>query len=192
MSNDVGKQEILVDRARYMAQNSLFGGQKRETLSDGAWDCAIGELVGLRFQISKRRAAEVDSNTDSATRSGAADMPSFDDYFSGGTDAESGTAAAASDIVSVDKEIEATVWLCDKYPLSRQDINTVMDIIAPVSTDLARVKDIFALPMPAGFPVRLEIPVMPAIKASVTFTKFELGSCDDSLFQIPLDFRQRM
>ena len=193
MSNEVGKQEILVDRARYMAQNSLFGGQKRESLCGGAWDCAIGELVGLRFQISRRRAAETDSRAESAARAGAGDMPTFDDYFSGTGVAESGAAAAAeSDIVSVDKEIEATVWLCDQFPLSRQDINTVMDIIAPVSADLARVKDIFALPMPVGFPVRLEIPVMPAIKASVAFTKFELVSCDESLFRIPADFRQRM
>ena len=116
----------------------------------------------------------------------------MDEYFN-----EAGAQAAAasersSDVVSIDREIEAGVWLCEQYPLSRESIATIFDIVAPASPDLARVKQIFTTPMPPGFPVRLEIPVMPAVTACVAFTVFRQETCDASLFEIPAAFRQRM
>jgi hypothetical protein len=179
MNNDVGKSEIMVDRAQYRPKNGLFGGQKEERIAD-QWDCKLGEIAGLRFQIANK-ADSADSKAEKA-------IPSFDEYF----DRNVSASDEAKDIVSIDREIEATVWLTDQFPLARESITTIMDIVGPASPDLARVKQIFQTAMPPGFPIRLEVPVMPAITACVVFSTFRQEQCDDSMFLIPAHFRQRL
>ena len=51
--------------------------------------------------------------------------------------------------------------------------------------------------LPPGFPVKLDIPVLPTVSARVTFQDFGWrngasggGTLDDSLFAVPPDFKE--
>lgn len=89
------------------------------------------------------------------------------------------------------KPINASLWMSDEFPLPMESLMHILEIIAPASTDIAKLKDILAVKLPPGFPVKLLIPVMPAVSAAVTFSKFEKMSADDELFELPPDFETR-
>ena len=106
----------------------------------------------------------------------------------------------------VDKQVNAALWLSKDFPLSREAINLVLgfnkyslslfilELVSPASADMAKINQIFSLNLPAGFPVKLEIPVLPAVTACVTFVKIELvkDKLDESFFAVPKGFQQRM
>jgi len=66
----------------------------------------------------------------------------------------------------------------------------VLEVVAPFK-HFSKLKDFVAMKLPAGFPVRIEIPVFPTITARVTFRDFK--TCDKipaSMFFIPRDYKE--
>ncbi|KYN27388.1 Ankyrin repeat domain-containing protein 13B [Trachymyrmex cornetzi] len=64
----------------------------------------------------------------------------------------------------------ATLWLSEDYPLSLQEqIMPIVDLMAISSSHFAKLKDFIQMQLPAGFPVKIEIPLFHILNARITF-----------------------
>lgn len=97
---------------------------------------------------------------------------SVEEYF----EPDLGVAASAVDvgrpreIASKVQRFRATLWLSEAYPLSLQEqVMPVVDLMAISSTHFAKLRDFVRLQLPAGFPVKVEIPLFHVLNARVTF-----------------------
>lgn len=68
------------------------------------------------------------------------------------------------------QKFRANLWLCEDYPLSLpQQILPIVDLMSINSTHFARLRDFITLQLPAGFPVKIEIPLFHVLNARITF-----------------------
>ncbi|XP_049787191.1 ankyrin repeat domain-containing protein 13D isoform X1 [Schistocerca cancellata] len=68
------------------------------------------------------------------------------------------------------QKFKATLWLCEDYPLSLQEqIMPIVDLMAISSSHFAKLKDFIQMQLPAGFPVKIEIPLFHVLNARITF-----------------------
>lgn len=66
----------------------------------------------------------------------------------------------------------------------------VLEVIAPFK-HLAKLRDFVALKLPSGFPVKIDIPILPTVSAKITFQKFEFrDNIAAELFEIPLNYSE--
>ncbi|CAB4007024.1 Hypothetical predicted protein [Paramuricea clavata] len=88
------------------------------------------------------------------------------------------------------KTIKATVAMNEDFPLKLEPLLNVLEVIAPFK-HFDKLKEFVSMKLPPGFPVRVEIPVLPTIVARVTFQKFEPDmSIPDSRYFIPRDYKE--
>lgn len=68
------------------------------------------------------------------------------------------------------QKFKATLWLSENYPLSLQEqIMPIVDLMAISSSHFAKLKDFIQMQLPAGFPVKIEIPLFHVLNARITF-----------------------
>ncbi|XP_063364212.1 ankyrin repeat domain-containing protein 13D [Cydia amplana] len=69
------------------------------------------------------------------------------------------------------QKFRATLWLCEDYPLELQEqIMPILDLMASMSSPhFAKLKDFIQMQLPAGFPVKIEIPLFHVLNARITF-----------------------
>ncbi|KHJ87235.1 hypothetical protein OESDEN_12995 [Oesophagostomum dentatum] len=103
---------------------------------------------------------------------------------------------------------KATLWLAEDFPLSFQEqVMPIVDLMAANSAHFARLHNFIRMQLPAGFPVRIEIPLFHVVSAKITFgqinepgpfvTPLETTSnfkvtavaIEDDLFNIPASYR---
>ncbi|KAJ1364901.1 hypothetical protein KIN20_025092 [Parelaphostrongylus tenuis] len=64
---------------------------------------------------------------------------------------------------------KATLWLAEDYPLSFQEqLMPIVDLMAANSAHFARLHKFIRMQLPAGFPVRIEIPLFHVVSAKIT------------------------
>nr|XP_034831871.1 ankyrin repeat domain-containing protein 13D [Maniola hyperantus] len=75
------------------------------------------------------------------------------------------------DIATKVQKFRATLWLCEDYPLELQEqIMPILDLMASISSPhFAKLKDFIQMQLPAGFPVKIEIPLFHVLNARITF-----------------------
>ncbi|KAL4003134.1 GPCR-chaperone family protein [Acanthocheilonema viteae] len=98
---------------------------------------------------------------------------------------------------------KATLWLCDHYPLDLQDqVLPIIDLMAVNNAHFARLKNFIQLQLPAGFPVKIEIPLFHVVSARITFSAVNIPGphvsynvssneieIDPATFEIPQYYR---
>uniref|UniRef100_A0A915CYK9 Ankyrin repeat domain-containing protein 13C n=1 Tax=Ditylenchus dipsaci TaxID=166011 RepID=A0A915CYK9_9BILA len=70
------------------------------------------------------------------------------------------------------KEFKAVVAMSQDFPLPVTVLLDILEIVSPFK-HIGKLKDFCNARLPPGFPVKLEIPLLPTISAKVTFQKFE-------------------
>ncbi|CAH0563655.1 unnamed protein product [Brassicogethes aeneus] len=107
------------------------------------------------------------------------------------------------------QKFRANLWLCEKYPLSLpEQILPIVDLMAISSSHFAKLKDFIQMQLPAGFPVKIEIPLFHVLNARITFGNIFAIDCevpkvarlqeedrltcvlDETLFQCPAGYTQ--
>jgi len=87
------------------------------------------------------------------------------------------------------KQFKATVAMSEDFPMKVDMLLAVLEVIAPQFKHFNKLRDFVKLKLPPGFPIQVNIPVLPTVSAKVTFTDFswmENGVIlPDSKFQIP-------
>ena len=87
------------------------------------------------------------------------------------------------------KKYSATVWMCDSFPLSTATVVDLLEMAAPQHRHVRKFKNFIANRMPAGFPIKIHMPVFPTISATITFVDYSAGNVDPSKFQIPAGYK---
>eukprot|EP00004_Rigifila_ramosa_P012703 TRINITY_DN2771_c0_g1_i1.p1 TRINITY_DN2771_c0_g1~~TRINITY_DN2771_c0_g1_i1.p1 ORF type:complete len:436 (+),score=107.52 TRINITY_DN2771_c0_g1_i1:1635-2942(+) len=91
----------------------------------------------------------------------------------------------------VRKQLTAKVWMTNDFPLSLQQLQPLLEAMAPTSNHFQKLQTFLTTKLPAGFPVKVEIPVVPAVmKAIVSFPEFQWTEVAERVMTIPSDVRQ--
>lgn len=84
------------------------------------------------------------------------------------------------------KAFKATVAMSEEFPLTVDMLLNILEIIAPQFKHFQKLRDFVEMKLPPGFPVKVDIPVLPTVSARVTFQDFAWDDkLEDSLFEIP-------
>lgn len=88
----------------------------------------------------------------------------------------------------VENAFKASVAISQDFPMSKSDLFELLSII-PLK-HFKKMQEFIELKLPDGFPVRLDIPLLPFLSARITFSEFAFidGPVDESLFSIPSDY----
>ncbi|VDD90155.1 unnamed protein product [Enterobius vermicularis] len=88
------------------------------------------------------------------------------------------------------KNFNAFVAMSDEFPLRVDVLLDILEVVAPFK-HLSKLRDFCQLRMPPGFPVKIEIPLLPTITAKVTFQKFAFrNDLTSQMFQVPSYYRE--
>jgi len=89
------------------------------------------------------------------------------------------------------KQFKATIAMSEDFPLDVEMLLAVLEVIAPQFRHFNKLRDFVSQKLPPGFPIQVNIPVLPTVSAKVTFTDFKWrDDLGDELFTIPDDFRE--
>eukprot|EP01006_Ploeotia_vitrea_P038008 TRINITY_DN66192_c8_g1_i2.p1 TRINITY_DN66192_c8_g1~~TRINITY_DN66192_c8_g1_i2.p1 ORF type:complete len:445 (+),score=253.03 TRINITY_DN66192_c8_g1_i2:159-1337(+) len=152
-------------------------------------DAADGDAAAAKQQSGNKKKKNNNNNKDN--NSSATSLTNDDGEAKKKDDGDDDDDDVSNDpAFTMDRNVvSASVWMADKFPLSCDDLMTIVEIISPASSDIAQLRDILAVQLPAGFPIKLVIPLLPMVSASVTFSKFEqTDATDAAIFRIPTDY----
>jgi hypothetical protein len=108
---------------------------------------------------------------------------SFDNYLSTGV-----PLGRDREQSEVNKTFKARVWMCDSFPLHVNDLVRIVTVLAPHHKHLETLRSFIAERLPPGFPVRVQMPVFPTVKATIDFVNYEEAPQDESLFEVPVGY----
>ncbi|GBN40890.1 Ankyrin repeat domain-containing protein 13D [Araneus ventricosus] len=93
-----------------------------------------------------------------------------EEYFDPEVDLDGRDIGRPREISTKVQKFKANLWLCENYPLSLpEQILPIVDLMAISSTHFAKLRDFITLQLPAGFPVKIEIPLFHVLNARITF-----------------------
>ncbi|VDO30567.1 unnamed protein product [Brugia timori] len=88
------------------------------------------------------------------------------------------------------KKFKALVAMAEDFPLSVDVLLDILEIVAPFK-HFDKLRCFCKMKMPPGFPVRIEIPILPTISAKVTFQKFMFrNDLTPKIFKIPKSYQE--
>lgn len=88
------------------------------------------------------------------------------------------------------KNFKALIAMSEEFPLSVDVLLDVLEIVAPFK-HLNKLRRFCEARLPPGFPVRVEIPLLPTISAKVTFQKFVFrDDLSPKMFRVPHSYRE--
>ncbi|XP_013885663.1 ankyrin repeat domain-containing protein 13C [Austrofundulus limnaeus] len=87
------------------------------------------------------------------------------------------------------KNFKATVAMSQDFPLGIESLLNVLEVVAPFK-HFNKLREFVQMKLPPGFPVKLDIPVFPTITATVTFQEFRYDEFEESLFDIPAEYKE--
>ncbi|XP_046144166.1 ankyrin repeat domain-containing protein 13D isoform X1 [Osmia bicornis bicornis] len=93
-----------------------------------------------------------------------------EEYFDPDLDLNGRDIGRPKEVNTKIQKFKATLWLSEEYPLSLQEqIIPIVDLMAISSSHFAKLKDFIQMQLPAGFPVKIEIPLFHILNARITF-----------------------
>lgn len=85
---------------------------------------------------------------------------------------------------------KATLAMSEDFPLSVDSLLNVLEVIAPFK-HFNKLRDFVQMKLPVGFPVKIDIPILPTVTARITFQDFQFSiGIPDSYFEIPADYQE--
>lgn len=88
------------------------------------------------------------------------------------------------------KYFHSYIFKCQDFPLSKAMLLDVLEVVAPVK-HFSKLREFVEMKLPPGFPVKVDIPILPTITTRVNFQDFEFrNNMDNMLFQIPKDYTE--
>ncbi|BFZ19103.1 hypothetical protein BsWGS_22142 [Bradybaena similaris] len=77
------------------------------------------------------------------------------------------------------QKFKASLWLCEGYPLSLQEqVIPIVDLMAQSNAHFAKLRDFITLQLPAGFPIKIEIPLFHVLNARITFGNIQASESE--------------
>ena len=91
------------------------------------------------------------------------------------------------------KQFKATVAMSEDFPMEVEMLLAVLEVIAPQFKHFKKLRNFVQLKLPPGFPILVNIPVLPTVSAKITFTDFQWSSpgdpaLDNARYEIPQSY----
>ncbi|XP_012266181.1 ankyrin repeat domain-containing protein 13C isoform X2 [Athalia rosae] len=86
------------------------------------------------------------------------------------------------------KAFKATVAMSPDFPLT---VNMLLDVLEVIATfkHFSKLRRFVLMKLPPGFPVKIDIPILPTVTAKITFQEFVFrNDIQPELFQVPSDY----
>lgn len=88
------------------------------------------------------------------------------------------------------KAFRATVAMSPNFPLSVSMLLDVLEVIGPFK-HFNKLREFIQIKLPPGFPVKIDIPILPTVTAKITFQDFAFrNDIDPKLFEIPPYYKE--
>lgn len=86
------------------------------------------------------------------------------------------------------KSFKATVAMSPDFPLTVDMLLNVLEVIATFK-HFSKLRQFVLMKLPSGFPVKIDIPILPTVTAKITFQEFVFrNDIQPELFQVPSDY----
>ncbi|KAK6192849.1 hypothetical protein SNE40_004249 [Patella caerulea] len=93
-----------------------------------------------------------------------------EEYFNKHISLEDRDIGRPMELSTKTQKFKATLSLCETFPLSLQEqVVPIIDLMAASNAHFKKLKDFITLQLPAGFPVKIEIPLFHVLNARITF-----------------------
>eukprot|EP00127_Corallochytrium_limacisporum_P003995 Clim_evm44s156 gene=Clim_evmTU44s156 len=117
----------------------------------------------------------------------------FDDYLAADTGTDEGKRLAQpgrpQKIKVKSRTLTGQVFMSDDFPVDFDIVMGLLSVAAPNHRLLRRLNDFISTEMPPGFPVKLDMPIVPTITAALEFQNFEwLDEVEESIFKVPDEY----
>lgn len=94
----------------------------------------------------------------------------IEEYFNPSSEPNARDIGKLKEMTVKKQKFKATISMADKHPLSLgEQVLPIIKLLAISNTHFAKLRDFIALHLPAGFPVKIEIPLFHVLNAKVTF-----------------------
>jgi hypothetical protein len=88
------------------------------------------------------------------------------------------------------KAFKATIAMSSDFPLSVEMLLNVLEVIGPFK-HFSKLRDFITFKLPNGFPVKVEIPILPTVTAKITFQQFEFrNNIPKEMFETPTNYKE--
>jgi hypothetical protein len=89
------------------------------------------------------------------------------------------------------KAFKATLAMSEEFPMTVEMLLNILEVVTPFK-HLKKLREFVTMKLPPGFPVKIEIPILPTITAKITFQEFAFrDNLPDEYFQIPPDYVEK-
>ncbi|KNC82670.1 hypothetical protein SARC_05047 [Sphaeroforma arctica JP610] len=88
------------------------------------------------------------------------------------------------------KDFKCHVWMSEEFPMQVATLLSLLEIAAPANKYFVKIRNFLSTLLPPGFPVRVEIPLIPTVNATLTFRDLVYTDIEDSLFTFPPDYQR--
>ncbi|KAH8283556.1 hypothetical protein KR018_006456 [Drosophila ironensis] len=134
-----------------------------------------------------------------------------EEYFSPEVDLQGRDVGGPKNLSTKVQRFKANLWLAEEHPIRLQEqVLPILDLMSTMaSPHVSKLRDFITMQLPAGFPVKVEIPLFHVLNACITFGNvFALTSpvdhvatlqeddrvtclVDDRCFDVPLSYTNR-
>lgn len=127
----------------------------------------LESFLGVAEEHNKKQGA---SNGDLTSLSYNPTSITKEEYFSELVDLGERDIGRPLDQTTKTQKFKATLWLCENYPLSlQQQVVPIIDLMSASNAHFKKLRDFITLQLPAGFPIKIEIPLFHVLNARITF-----------------------
>ncbi|KAJ8312912.1 hypothetical protein KUTeg_010285 [Tegillarca granosa] len=127
----------------------------------------LESFLGVAEEQNKKQGA---SNGDISSLSYNPTSITPEEYFNSRIELGSRDIGRPVELTTKTQKFKATLWLCEHYPLSLQEqVVPIIDLMAASNAHFKKLRDFITLQLPAGFPIKIEIPLFHVLNARITF-----------------------
>ncbi|KAF6025635.1 ANKRD13D [Bugula neritina] len=93
-----------------------------------------------------------------------------EEYFDAALDLEGKDVGRPRELSTKTQKFKASISMAEGFPLTLQEqVLPIIDLMAATNAHFGKLKEFITLQLPAGFPVKIEIPIFHILNAKITF-----------------------
>nr|XP_039259237.1 ankyrin repeat domain-containing protein 13C-like [Styela clava] len=89
------------------------------------------------------------------------------------------------------KTFEPLLGMSREFPVTLENLLPILEALGPKAKLFSKLRDFVTMKLPPGFPVRIDLPIFPTVKATVSFPQFQFrNDFDDDFFSVPKSYKE--
>lgn len=80
--------------------------------------------------------------------------------------------------------------MADNFPLEIKDLIRLLSVVAPHHPSIEKLRRFISGSLPPGFPIQIQMPIFPTVKAEIRFEEYYERPQSAELFEVPSDYEE--